>query len=76
AGEVSQLVDSKQQRLEDKEWSRSISALILKNKAVTVHVFIRGQKSKRLYIACKINTLLLTLIIGREMLNKSAKTIE
>ncbi|HHJ3185119.1 TPA: lysophospholipid acyltransferase family protein [Vibrio parahaemolyticus] len=76
AGEVSQLVDAKQQRLEDKEWSRSVSALIRKNKAVTVPVFIRGQNSKRFYMAGKIHPLLRTLMLGRELLNKSAKTIE
>lgn len=76
AGEVSQLVDAKQQRLEDKEWSRSVSALIRKNKAVTVPVLIRGQNSKRFYMAGKIHPLLRTLMLGRELLNKSAKTIE
>ncbi|HCH5775460.1 TPA: lysophospholipid acyltransferase family protein [Vibrio parahaemolyticus] len=76
AGEVSKLVDAKQQRLEDKEWSRSVSALIRKNKAVTVPVFIRGQNSKRFYMAGKIHPLLRTLMLGRELLNKSAKTIE
>ncbi|MGU3841834.1 lysophospholipid acyltransferase family protein, partial [Vibrio diabolicus] len=76
AGEVSQLVDAKQQRLEDKEWSRSVSALIRKNKAATVPVFIRGQNSKRFYMAGKIHPLLRTLMLGRELLNKSAKTIE
>ncbi|HCH1046477.1 TPA: lysophospholipid acyltransferase family protein [Vibrio parahaemolyticus] len=76
AGEVSKLVDAKQQRLEDKEWSRSVSALIRKNKAATVPVFIRGQNSKRFYMAGKIHPLLRTLMLGRELLNKSAKTIE
>lgn len=53
AGEVSQLVDKQQQRLEDKEWSRSVSTLIRKNKATTVPVFINGQNSKRFYMVEK-----------------------
>ncbi|NVC92460.1 lysophospholipid acyltransferase family protein [Vibrio natriegens] len=76
AGEVSQLVDPKQQRLEDKEWSRSVSTLIRKNKATTVPIFINGQNSKRFYMAGKIHPLLRTLMLGRELLNKNAQTIE
>ena len=76
AGEVSHLVDSKQQRLEDKEWSRSVSTLIRKNKATTVPVFINGQNSKRFYMAGKIHPLLRTLMLGRELLNKKAQSIE
>ncbi|NMS52609.1 hemolysin, partial [Vibrio parahaemolyticus] len=75
AGEVSQLVDAKQQRLEDKAWSRSVSSLIRKNKATTVPVFISGQNSKRFYMAGKIHPLLRTLMLGRELLNKHAQTI-
>ncbi len=76
AGEVSQLVDAKQQRLEDKAWSRSVSSLICKNKATTVPVFISGQNSKRFYMAGKIHPLLRTLLLGRELLNKQAQTID
>ncbi|WP_061007789.1 GNAT family N-acyltransferase [Vibrio sp. CUB2] len=76
AGEVSQLVDAKQQRLEDKSWSRSVSSLIRKNKATTVPVFISGQNSKRFYMAGKIHPLLRTLMLGRELLNKQAQTID
>ncbi len=76
AGEVSQLVDSKQKRLEDKEWSRSVSTLIRKNEATTVPVFINGQNSKRFYMAGKIHPLLRTLMLGRELLNKNSQTIE
>ncbi|MFH0288510.1 lysophospholipid acyltransferase family protein [Vibrio owensii] len=76
AGEVSQLVDAKQQRLEDKAWSRSVSSLIRKNKATTVPAFIRGQNSKRFYMAGKIHPLLRTLMLGRELLNKQAQTID
>ena len=76
AGEVSQLVDAKQQRLEDKAWSRSVSSLIRKNKATTVPVFISGQNSKRFYMAGKIHPLLRTLLLGRELLNKQAQTID
>ncbi|WP_191117964.1 lysophospholipid acyltransferase family protein [Vibrio campbellii] len=75
AGEVSQLVDAKQQRLQDKDWSRSVSSLIRKNKATTVPVFISGQNSKRFYMAGKIHPLLRTLMLGRELLNKHAQTI-
>lgn len=76
AGEVSQLVDAKQQRLEDKSWSRSVSSLIRRNKATTVPVFISGQNSKRFYMAGKIHPLLRTLMLGRELLNKHAQTID
>ncbi|EGR0800404.1 lysophospholipid acyltransferase family protein [Vibrio alginolyticus] len=76
AGEVSQLVDAKKQRLEDKAWSRSVSSLIRKNKATTVPVFISGQNSKRFYMAGKIHPLLRTLLLGRELLNKHAQTID
>ena len=75
AGEVSQLVDAKQQRLQDKDWSRSVSSLIRKTKATTVPVFISGQNSKRFYMAGKIHPLLRTLMLGRELLNKHAQTI-
>ncbi|WP_070971719.1 lysophospholipid acyltransferase family protein [Vibrio sonorensis] len=75
AGEVSQMVDGKQQRLEDKEWSRSVSSLIRKSKATTVPVFVEGQNSKRFYMAGKIHPLLRTLMLGRELLNKNQHPI-
>jgi len=75
AGEVSQLVDRKQGKLEDKEWSRSVSSLIRKNKAVTVPMFINGQNSKRFYLAEKIHPMLRTLMLGRELLNKHDQPI-
>lgn len=75
AGEVSQLVDKKEQRLEDKEWSRSVSRLIKKSRATTVPVFIDGQNSKRFYMAGKVHPLLRTLMLGRELLNKSKESI-
>lgn len=75
AGEVSQLVDRKTQRLEDKEWSRSVSSLIKKSRATTVPVFIDGQNSKRFYMAGKVHPLLRTLMLGRELLNKSKECI-
>ncbi len=75
AGEVSQLVDRKQKKLEDKEWSRSVSSLIHRNKAVAVPIFINGHNSQRFYMAGKIHPLLRTLMLGRELLNKKQKTI-
>jgi len=75
AGEVSQLVDRKKGKLEDKEWSRSVSSLIRKNKAVTVPIFINGQNSRRFYMAGKIHPLLRTLMLGRELLNKKEERI-
>ncbi|WP_413285787.1 lysophospholipid acyltransferase family protein [Vibrio sp. MA40-2] len=75
AGEVSQLVDRKEKKLEDKEWSRSVSSLIRKNKAVTVPIFINGQNSQRFYMAGKIHPLLRTLMLGRELLNKKQEVI-
>ncbi|NIY81803.1 lysophospholipid acyltransferase family protein [Vibrio hepatarius] len=76
AGEVSQLVDSKAQQIEDKEWSRSVSSLINKSKATTIPVFIDGQNSKRFYLAGKVHPLLRTLMLGRELLNKSKQQID
>lgn len=76
AGEVSQLVDSKQRRLEDKEWSQSVSRLIKKHKAKSVPVYIDGQNSKRFYMAGKIHPLLRTLMLGRELLNKKQHCID
>lgn len=75
AGEVSQLVDRKKGRLEDKEWSRSVSSLIRKNKAITVPMYINGQNSKRFYLAEKVHPLLRTLMLGRELLNKKDEAI-
>ncbi|MDG3087089.1 lysophospholipid acyltransferase family protein [Vibrio hannami] len=75
AGEVSQLVDRKAKKLEDKEWSRSVSSLIRKNKAVTVPMFINGMNSQNFYMAGKIHPLLRTLMLGRELLNKKQDTI-
>tara|TARA_Y100001956_G_scaffold3785_1_gene3583 strand:+ start:1963 stop:3450 length:1488 start_codon:yes stop_codon:yes gene_type:complete len=71
AGEVSQLIDSKSQRIEDKEWSRSVSSLIKKAKATTIPIFINGQNSRSFYLAGKIHPLLRTLMLGRELLNKA-----
>lgn len=75
AGEVSQLIDRKARRLEDKEWSQSVSRLVRKHKAQTVPVFIDGKNSHRFYMAEKIHPLLRTLLLGRELLNKQASTI-
>jgi putative hemolysin len=75
AGEVSQLVDRKQKKLEDKTWSRSVSSLIKRNKAVTVPIFINGHNSQRFYMAGKIHPLLRTLMLGRELLNKQQEVI-
>ncbi|RTZ14932.1 lysophospholipid acyltransferase family protein [Vibrio aquaticus] len=75
AGEVSQLIDNKTKRLEDKTWSRSVSRLIRKSRSVTVPIFIDGQNSKRFYFAEKVHPLLRTLMLGRELLNKSQQQI-
>ncbi|NVD05638.1 lysophospholipid acyltransferase family protein [Vibrio sp. JPW-9-11-11] len=75
AGEVSQLVKGSTARLEDKEWSRSVSHLIRKSRATTVPMFIDGQNSKHFYLAGKVHPLLRTLMLGRELLNKANHTI-
>jgi len=75
AGEVSHLVDRKQKKLQDKEWSKSISRLIRKHAATSVPIFINGQNSQRFYMAGKIHPLLRTLMLGRELLNKKNKPI-
>ncbi|PJC85861.1 hemolysin [Vibrio sp. HA2012] len=75
AGEVSRLVDRREKKLEDREWSRSVSSLIRKNKAVTIPMFINGHNSQRFYMAGKIHPLLRTLMLGRELLNKKQETI-
>ncbi|MDC0611141.1 lysophospholipid acyltransferase family protein [Vibrio sp.] len=76
AGEVSHLTDRKEQKLQDKEWSTSVSRLIKKHKATSVPIFINGQNSKRFYMAGKIHPLLRTLMLGRELLNKKDKPID
>lgn len=76
AGEVSQPIKGKKNDVEDKAWSRSVSALIKKSQAATVPVFINGQNSKRFYVAGKVHTLLRTLMLGRELLNKHQQPIE
>ncbi|CAM3002515.1 lysophospholipid acyltransferase family protein [Vibrio diazotrophicus] len=76
AGEVSQLVDSKQRRLEDKEWSQSVSRLIKKHKAAALPVYIEGHNSTRFYMAGKIHPLLRTVMLGRELLNKKQTCID
>lgn len=81
AGEVSHLVGEKQprqkkkQRLEDKDWNRSVSMLIHKHKAATVPVYIDGANSKPFYLAAKIHPMLRTLMLGRELLNKQSTEI-
>ncbi|MFA0084156.1 lysophospholipid acyltransferase family protein [Vibrio sp. 10N.261.51.F12] len=75
AGEVSQLVDRKNLRLEDKEWSRSVSTLIKKNKATAVPIHIGGLNSKHFYFAGKVHPMLRTVMLGRELLNKKNKPI-
>ncbi|MCG3734220.1 lysophospholipid acyltransferase family protein [Vibrio cincinnatiensis] len=76
AGEVSHWVDHKQKRLEDREWSHSVSRLIKKHQANVVPIYIDGQNSKRFYMAGKIHPLLRTLLLGRELLNKKQQCIE
>ncbi|MCY9804692.1 GNAT family N-acetyltransferase [Vibrio scophthalmi] len=76
AGEVSQLVDGKTNQIEDKAWSRSVSSLIKKSAATTLPIFINGQNSKRFYLAGKVHSLLRTLMLGRELLNRSHQPIE
>jgi putative hemolysin len=76
AGEVSHLVDRKQQKLQDKEWSQSVSKLIKKHQATSVPIFINGCNSTHFYLAAKIHPLLRILMLGRELLNKKNKTIE
>ncbi len=76
AGEVSQMIDRKTKRLEDKEWSRSVSAFIKGSKATTVPIFVRGTNSKSFYMAGKVHPMLRTLMLGRELLNKTRQPIE
>lgn len=75
AGEVSQLVDKKSNKVTDKAWSHSVSRLIRKSRATSVPVFIDGQNSRRFYLAGKVHPLLRTLLLGRELLNKSNEPI-
>ncbi|EEX95298.1 putative hemolysin [Vibrio orientalis CIP 102891 = ATCC 33934] len=75
AGEVSQLVDKKSNKVTDKAWSHSVSRLIRKSRATSVPIFIEGQNSKRFYLAGKVHPLLRTLLLGRELLNKTSDKI-
>ncbi|CAH0527126.1 lysophospholipid acyltransferase family protein [Vibrio hippocampi] len=75
AGEVSQLVDRRTLRIEDKEWSRSVATLIKRNKATSVPIHIGGLNSKHFYLASKVHPMLRTAMLGRELLNKKDKPI-
>lgn len=75
AGEVSQSVNNQPGRLEDKEWSQSVSRLVKKHQAQTVPVYIDGHNSSQFYLAGQIHPMLRTLMLGRELLNKQQTSI-
>lgn len=74
AGEVSAW-QSKEHKVTDKEWSKSVAKFVRHAEATTVPIFINGMNSKLFYQAGKIHPLLRTALLGRELLNKSGQTI-
>ncbi|MDR9827314.1 GNAT family N-acyltransferase [Vibrio sp. FNV 38] len=75
AGEVSSPAKGNPGMVQDKIWHRSVASLIKRHQATTVPIFIHGYNSKSFYRAGKIHPLLRTLMLGRELLNKSQLSI-
>lgn len=73
AGEVS--TKDQKKRLVDKNWNRSVSRFIRRHQASVVPIYIKGENSRKFYLAGKIHPLLRTMMLGREMLNKRKQTI-
>ncbi len=74
AGEVSAW-NGEDKRITDKEWSKSVAKFIHHAQATTLPIFINGQNSHWFYQAGRVHPLLRTAMLGRELLNKSGKTI-
>ncbi|MBW3697426.1 lysophospholipid acyltransferase family protein [Vibrio sp. T187] len=74
AGEVSAYPKG-EKKLTDIEWSKSVAKFVKRNQATTVPIFISGKNSELFYQAGRVHPLLRTALLGRELLNKQAKTI-
>lgn len=74
AGEVSTYHQG-ETGLSDIEWSQSVAKFVRRSQAVTVPVFIDGSNSRWFYRAGRVHPLLRTAMLGRELLNKKASTI-
>ncbi|ADV87423.1 hemolysin [Vibrio vulnificus] len=74
AGEVSTYREGSE-TLSDIEWSQSVAKFVTRAKATTIPIYINGQNSALFYKAGKVHPLLRTVLLGRELLNKSASTI-
>lgn len=74
AGEVSTYNKPSRQLL-DIEWSTSVAKFVKRSQAVTLPIFINGRNSPMFYRAGKVHPMLRTALLGRELLNKSEKTI-
>lgn len=74
AGEVSSW-QANENKITDKTWSKSVAKFVKHAQATTVPLFIQGMNSKLFYQAGRIHPLLRTAMLGRELLNKSGKTV-
>lgn len=74
AGEVSTYSKSSNM-LSDIEWSNSVAKFVKRSQATTLPIFVNGKNSRLFYQAGRIHPLLRTALLGRELLNKSDKTI-
>ncbi|MCL9783305.1 lysophospholipid acyltransferase family protein [Vibrio sp. S4M6] len=75
AGEVSTYCKSSNM-LADIEWSQSVAKFVKRSKAVTLPIYVNGKNSHLFYQAGRVHPLLRTALLGRELLNKSEKTIQ
>jgi putative hemolysin len=75
AGEVSHLI-LRSARVTDPPWSPHIAGLILKSKAKTLPVYVHGRNSAFFNFAGIIHPRLRTVLLPREVINKSASLIE
>ena len=74
AGEVSSW-QSGQNQITDKDWSKSIGGFVRRSQAQVLPLFIDGANSRLFYQAGRVHPLLRTLLLPRELINKSGKTI-
>ncbi|ASK79736.1 hemolysin [Paraphotobacterium marinum] len=74
SGAVS-LYDKETGLLSDQEWNRSVSRIARKTQATTVPIYIDGRNSKLFYFLKKLNPILGTAMLPRELINKGNKII-
>ncbi|MBU2976844.1 GNAT family N-acyltransferase [Alteromonas sp. C1M14] len=73
AGEVSSW-QSAHGQITDKDWSKSIGSFVRHSQASVMPVFIGGMNSRMFYQAGRVHPILRTLLLPRELTNKSGIT--